>query len=591
MILQALYDLAQRERLVEDPDFELVLVDFVLRVREDGSLAALVSLQDEKGKGQAMRVPRLPKRANGIVPGFLVDNAKYVLGLSKSASERDAQCHSAFRQHIRTAALADPDEGLLATNRFYERFEENTAQLFKFRPREEWSGDERLAFARDVDDQGRVHDRPRVRAYWAGLRALEAEEGEIGQCLVTGKTCVPARLHPNIKGVPNTSSTGAALVSFNLSSFETHSLSQGSNAPVSREVAEGYVTALNWMLGATPDRRRRSGIGVGSDSVMLVWTREQAPDFDFLLSLLDGPSSKEVMEAAVSPWKGLEPGDFDDTAFYALTLGGNVARVVLQDWFTSSLGEIKANLHRYFSDLALEAGESRPVPIRMLIDSLRPPGDEGKVPPDLAVRLFVSALRGFPFPRQILALALRRLRLPPSSKDITGNRYLRERVALIKATLIRMPRSGTSPERRIPVSLDETNQEVPYLLGRLFAVLERLQAVALNDLNASIRDRYFGSASCNPIVVFPRLLRLSMHHASKAERKGFWLEKLKGEIISALPTKAFPRVMTLEEQGLFAVGYYHQRETFFKASGSGESKETTVVRAADSQLSLLETLA
>lgn len=588
MILQALYDLAKREGLIEDPDFEEVPVDFVIRVREDGSLATLVSLQDARGKGQAMQVPRLPKRANGIIPGFLVDNAKYVLGLSKNPSERDSLCNEAFRQQISAAILEDPDEGLLATNCFYERLEENLSSLFKFRPREEWLGDERIAFARDIDDQGRVQDRPRVKAYWSGLRAKEAEVGEMGQCLVMGKTCVPARLHPNIKGVPNTSTTGAALVSFNLSSFETHCLSQGANAPVSREVAEGYVTALNWMLGASPDRRRRSGVGVGSESVMLLWTREQDPGFESLLSLMEGPSSKEVMEAAESPWKGLEPGNLDDTAFYALTLGGNVARVVVQDWFSSSLGQIKANLRRYFSDLALGESEPRPVPIRMLIDSLRPPGDEGKVPPDLAVRIFVSALRGLPFPRQILALALRRLRLPPSSKDATGSRYLRERVALIKATLIRMPRSGTTPERRIPVSLDETNQEAPYLLGRLFAVLERLQAVALNDLNASIRDRYFGSASCNPIVVFPRLIRLSMHHAAKAEKKGLWLERLKGEIVGALPANAFPRVMNLEEQGLFAVGYYHQREAFFKSSGSGEAKEA-VVKASASQLNLLET--
>ena len=159
------------------------------------------------------------------------------------------------------------------------------------------------------------------------------------------------------------------------------------------------------------------------------------------------------------------------------------------------------------------------------------------------------------------------MRLPPDKKNPKG--YLKERCAIIKATLIRL-----SPDRRIPVSLDESNSQTAYLLGRLFAVLERLQGTAQGDLNATIRDRYYGSASSNPALVFPRLLKLSFHHVAKAEEKGKWLEALKSKIMGNLPAQPFPSILPLEEQGLFTIGYYHQREDFFTSKEDREARKT-----------------
>lgn len=552
MILAALYDLALREKLIEDPDFEKIPVDFILVLSASGEPVALIPMQDERGKGQPLLVPFQSKRSGTkTAPFFLVDNSKYVLGLSDKPSERDALCLAAFRESIDAAALSTQDEGLLAITRFYARLEQNLDHLFKLRPKQEWSGNERLAFSWEGDSSGRVHDRPAVKQYWSQRRSESQQNGEAGYCMVTGQKCIPARLHGNIKGVPNSSSTGAALVSFNLAAFETHGLSQGANAPVSPVVADGYVKGLNWLLSPTDNRRHRFGLRLSDDSTIVVWTRQNAPELNFFLELLEGANAKDVLEKLDSPWKGIEPSDFDETQFYALTLAGNKARVVVRDWMASSLGSVKSNLRRYFEDLEIGNQNDRPFHLRRLVDALRPPGKEGQVPPDLAVRLFHCALKGNPFPRQLLTLALRRLRLPEE------NLYLRERCALIKASLIRLNK------RSITVSLDETNLQSPYLLGRLFAVLERLQGTAQSDLNATIRDRYYGSASSTPALVFCRLLKLSMHHAAKAEEKGLWLERLKGKIMDGLPANKFPSVLNLEDQGLFAVGYYHQREAFF----------------------------
>lgn len=557
MILGLLYELAQREGLVEDPDYEQANVDFLVRIDDEGGLVTLVPLQDERGKGKRMSVPKRAKRAGTATkPFFLADNAKYVLGLSMQASERDALCNMAFRTAITEAAGGVEDEGLLALLRFYERFEENLAALQQHRPRSEWTGLEQLAFVRDRDGAQCIHERSAVRTYWRSRRGDAQEKVERAMCLVTGQVAPVATLHGNIKGVPNISSMGAALVSFNLSAFTSHGLSQGGNAPVSTAVAEGYVTALNWLLERQGDRRHRYGISLG-DGVLVMWTKQKAPELDFLASLLDGSESvtatEGVRKAIESPWRGLEPSEYDQTAFYGLILGGNVARIVVQDWFTSPLGIIKANLRRYFEDLAIGEGEARPMPIRRLLDALKSPGRDGGIAPGLAARLMACALRGRPFPRQILVTALQRLRMPTDKFDPT-----RERCALIKAALLRL-----SPERRISVTLDESITHPPYLLGRLFAILERLQGVAQDNLNATIRDRYYGAASCTPAAVFPRLIKLSMHHASKADERGRWLEKLKGEVMAGLPAHGMPKILNLEEQGMFAIGYYHQRERFF----------------------------
>jgi CRISPR-associated protein Csd1 len=308
--------------------------------------------------------------------------------------------------------------------------------------------------------------------------------------------------------------------------------------------------------------------------VIVFWTREENETADVLVSLFSPASGDEEQLRATfeAAWKGLVPREVDATKFYALTLSGNASRVVVRDWLETTAAEVKANVRRYFDDLALD-GDGSPLSIGRLLRSLQAnpaaSGDKRGLPPTLAARLLNAALRGAPFPRELLHTALTRLRVPPREAEWRGT--LRARVGLIKATLRRL-----HPEQEIPVSLDETNSSVPYLLGRLFAAMEKLQGDALGDVNASLRDRYFGSASATPALVFPRLLRVSAHHASKAEgdRRG-WAERVKAQIVERMPAEPFPRTLDLEAQGLFAVGYYHQRQAFFTPRKSDPDEQAS----------------
>lgn len=566
MMLRALHELAVRRQLVEDPLYEQKAVDFLLRIDEQGRFLALEPTRDEKGRGTVRLVPRLQKRAVNIAPGYFVDNPKYVLGIEGQAAPGDERKLEAFTRRAEACAERIQDAAASAVVQFL-RDPAQRARAVAARPAGEWSGTEWIAFVVGSDPL-LVHEREPVRIEWARLNAGDGDTSAHRLCLVTGQLAAPARLHPSIKRVPNAQPTGASLVSFNAGAFESHNLSQGANAPVAERVAIEYATALNYLLERT-HRRFRQGIALGEDAVLTFWSPEAPATDSALLSLLD-PTPEDVERLATAPLRGIEPDALDESAFYAVTLSGNSSRVVVRDYFQATVGQVKANVARYFEHLRLGTRTSGPVPIWRMLQSVQAPSGRG-LSPDVSSRMLVAALQGRPFPRELLSAALTRLRLPADA--INEHHQLHDRCALIKATLLRLPRSGLPP-LEVSVSLDESNTHPPYVLGRLFAVLERLQEAALgSQVNTTIRERYFGAASRNPALTFPRLLNLSIHHAAKAQAGG-WLEKLKGQVMQQLPPERFPRVLGLEDQGLFAIGYYHQREEFFRKRPATEPATT-----------------
>jgi CRISPR-associated protein Csd1 len=354
-------------------------------------------------------------------------------------------------------------------------------------------------------------------------------------------------------------------VAYDKDSFTSYHLKQGENAPIGEAAARKYTAALNALLERDPQGRRRSAVDVDQD-VIVFWTREASEAVPFVLDVLTPPASGEnAARAASSPWRGLPAEAFDLTPFYAATLGANSARVVVRDWFETTAAHVKRNLDIWFDNLRLSIDDHDPLPLVPMLRALQATpnarGDKRGLSPALAARIIRAAMFGGPLPRELLAAAIQRMRVPPHARE-DARFVLRARVGIIKAVLCRR-------DKEVPVSLDESNTDRAYLLGRLFAALEKLQAVASGrgkDLNATIRDRYYGSASTTPAAVFGRLISLSMHHASKARDDGLGVlaERAKAEIITKLPPQRFPSTLTLDEQGLFAVGYYHQREAFFR---------------------------
>jgi len=584
MMLRALYDLAQRQGLLENPDYEKKKVDLYLRIDERGTFLGLEPTGDAVGRGQVIEVPRMSVRTYGSKAGLLFDNAKYVLrvGKAEDKAERLAQYVLAFSDEATRAAEATQDPSVRAVAQFMARLPEQRESIlaqYPFGGPLDWTGSENIAF-RVGNDETPVHLRPAVRAYFSARRqeSTNSDAGPRMSCLVTGEQVVPARLHPAIKRIPKAKTSGAMLVSFNAGAFVSQGLEDGTNAPISRAAAEGYVTALNWLLERTPSRRYRYGVPIGDDAVMVFWTQEDSRVTDWITALLpDGPDAKSeqhamariVEDVEAAPWKGRAPEN--DNPFYAVTLSGH-ARVIVRDWFETTAAQVRRSLRQFLSDLRL--GHSPlDLPLPLLLSSLDTKA--GKPPADLMRHLLRSAFRGDPLPRQLLLTALARLRLPADKNE---SLLLHRRCALIKAALLRSP---LHQKWEVAVSLDESNRSVPYLLGRLFAILEQLQEAALGSgLNSTIRDRYFGAASTTPGLIFPRLLKLSVHHAAKAEGLGTLLERTKASIVAGLPAAPLPRLLSPEEQGLFAIGYYHQRDKRFEKRATSPSQDASPVSRA-----------
>ncbi len=568
MMIRALYDYAQSRKLVEDPDFEMKKVPFVAVIDAEGRLVEFI---DQSETQSEILIPRVPSRPNIVRPSFLVDNAKYVFGVDSSEDPqpetRLRALTEAFDALVAEAAdcQSPADADLSALREFCLKKAENIKLAKKMIEMAQWGGAGLIAFRLVGSDNSYVHESRAAKAFWKARCAEGKSELRVGRCIVSGQVAPIGRLHPGAKRVPGGQAMGCMMTSFNAAAFESHDWKQGLNAQVSEEVVNGYVTALNHLLSKPKagDRSYESGVRLGDDSVILFWTAHSDDAERSLLDIFDPARDKKSAEAVFeSPLKGLKPGPRDAESFFAVTLGGNASRIVIRDWFTSTLREVKANVLQYFENLELVGNPrpGRPQSMWQLIAAIDPPGRSAAVPPDLSTRLMRAALRGGPMPPVLLRNALVRLR------HATDDRFKSfDLTCLIKAVLI------SNYERTVDVALDIQNTDSAYLCGRLFAALEKLQQEAIGEVNASIRDRFFAAASTTPSVVFPRLLRLSVHHEGKADRSKYF-EKLKGEIVNVLPAKGFPKSLDLEEQGLFAVGYYHQRQHFFtKAVSSLES--------------------
>jgi CRISPR-associated protein Csd1 len=565
MILQALaqyYDRLEAEGKVVGFGFEEKEIPFVIVLDREGRFVDLEDTRSGEGKKKQARrfaVPRAVKKTSGIKANLLWDNAGYVLGFSAEESEKIRDRKECFAQTLRDAFSGSGDEGIQAVLSFLARNDLATLRP-RFAEAVEKGGN--LSF-RLQGDLALVCERPAAREAIARRAAEEGETGTKQTCLITGKEDIPATLHASIKGVWKANPTGASIVSFNLDAFESFGKKQGLNAPVGMRAEFAYTTALNRMLS----RESRQKFSMG-DATAVCWTAKRNPfEEAFAAFFGDAPSAgesvqdfKELIALYRSPQLGLRPDLEPATRFYVLGLSPNAARLSVRFWHAGTTGQTAQNIGKHFDDVEVEvpAKWSPHLPLKTLLRSLAPQGDLDKLAPNLAGDTIRAILEGTPYPRTLLAAALRRIR---AERDVTY-----PRAALVKAVLVRENRFHRKPEKEVGMSLDLENKNPGYRLGRLFAALERIQERASPGINATIRDRFYGAASSAPVTAFPHLLKLKNHHLSKLENRGeaVNLEKLLGEIVDGI--SEFPGHLSLDDQGRFAVGYYHQRQSFFNKS-------------------------
>jgi len=589
VILQALYKLAEREGLMDDPDFEPKPVAWIVRVSSAGELLGIrgthYTLPTEGKKkprtvAKTFRVPRQPTGRAGIKapPCFLVDNAKYVFGLpTKGKSfpkEEGDEKSSWFRDLVVKCSAATGDEGTLAVHRLLEGVAQGRISVDL---PDECRSNDLFAFELASDLDRFVHERTKVKEYWSHCRSsANSDKTTKLTCLVSGKPVGQSGLFPLIEGVPGANPSRIGLVSFNKSAFESFGWKGNENAPISRESAEACATALNRLLDpGYPDPHQpgqalpQRSLRLSADTAVCYWpSQESGEDFTSAFSGLLEARPELVKEVYQSLWRGRLPDIDGQSTFYVLTLSGTQGRAIIRDWFESTVAKVARNLAQHFQDLAIVRNTPKPkdhdlkpqFPMTGLLESLAPQGDRERIPTPLIGQILEAALRGAPYPFSVLPRAIERARAEIGSQNADGLDGYRAkersdaRAALMKAVLNRRRRffPETTHYKEVQPDMDPNNLSEGYTLGRLMAVLERLQQEAIDNVNASVVDRYFSGASAAPKTVFIRLLKNARHHVTKA----------KDELASGFDPKrnGFPAHLDLEQQGLFVLGYHQMRK-------------------------------
>lgn len=584
MILQELNRYYERKISEDDsemPSFGTSVenISFALVLGQDGELLDVEDQRRQEGKQLGPRkvlVPAPEKKTSGVNPNFLWGSTSYVLGLdNKDNQERTDKCHEAFVEQVNTFCGGD-DAGLNAVVSFFKHDCRSVAL------RSDW-GDvcgTNLVF-RLSGTPGFIHERAAAHKAW-GKCLGQREVAMVGQCLVSGEDGQPlARLHPSIKGVRGTVSMGASIVSFNNTAFESYGKKQSINAPVSEKAAFNYVTALNTLLAA--DSRQKVVIG---DTTIVFWAECRSVAEALFANLfapdaaLPEPGSLEDDQQtagkifyllqnirsgklAVDVAPELDPS----VRFFILGLAPNTSRLSIRFWLEGTVGHFLEQVATHFRQLEIVrqfATEPEFPPLWRLLCQTATLGKSENVLPVLAGGITKAMLNGGLYPYTLLAAVLSRIR---AEREVG---YFR--AALLKAFLVR------NKKMEISMYYDPNKKDVPYLLGGLFAVLEKAQTDAIPGTTATMKDRFFGSAPATPARVFPMLLKNAANHIAKLRKnpeKTGWAINLDRAIQDTVADLThFPPTMSPEEQGMFMIGYYQRMKDLYTSKKAVTAKTT-----------------
>jgi CRISPR-associated protein Csd1 len=436
----------------------------------------------------------------------------------------------------------------------------------------------------------RIHEKPAVlKQVIAKHEALQQGllAGKQKKCSLCGLNRYPVEDLPHgmIKKVPDGQSSGCALVSYNEPAFESYSLKGNDNSSICTNCARTYVEGLSWLLSAgneatttnTKGKEKRvfrytNRKNFGSDTAMVFWTRNNKalPEID----QLEAPNPDDVARLIESVTSGAEKDGryVEADQFYSFALSGSAARIAVRDWVETSLHDLRASIAQWFKDIAIATydGDMKDPKTHYarlydLARSCQRKNSDGSYDKDdtslsrTATHLWDAALKNTSLPAWMLARTLQRARV--DEYGVTA-----DRAALIKLILNRNNKGGGF---MITEKMEDTSKPVAYVCGQIFAKLESVQYAALGDINAGMRERYFTYAMTSPAAAFGRLFNLNSKHFTKlkSERPGLavTLDKELQELCRDIDISRFPGTFTLEEQGQFAIGFYHQRQKQFSS--------------------------
>jgi CRISPR-associated protein Csd1 len=611
------------DRLSKDPDCEIrrdgfvfERISFFVVINGDGELREII--ENSADKTARERLPENAKKKT-TEAWYLYDACEYLLGLEYDESEKrhveakdkkGVKKFEAFKKKNEFVKDAVDSSVARAVVNFLNNWipKEHTADdcLFSNGKPRKFKG--LFAFVLDDVTQKSYFDEDILSRI---PRTNGGDNIILGQCAITGKDGVEiAKNHGSIVGMPG-AAFGAYFVSVDKGSpaFQSYNKSEGYNCSVSVEAMKKYVAAFEYFVKT--GSKNYTTIGGNScifwaecdlnsyreEFLSLIGAlRSQSGDIDedvksALEQAADAEADAKIREAEKNVKStlrqintGINPNDFktdDDTKFHLLFFTMNQARIVVKRYYNTTFGMLKDNILRHYADMNLSDG--REIPFWQVLDATVSSAitkDRPKnINPNFAGELIESTFNNAPYSAAMFAETVARFKTDnPNVKDeprkaATIGSLTRKRASFIKAYLVRDDRKKNKKES-ITMSLNLENKDESYLLGRLFAVMEKAQETAIRA-NSTIKDRYFASACSTPAAIFPTLLVGFQNHIPKIERGfnglGIYYEKLLGGLICKLGEN-FPKQLDLDGQGRFIIGYYQQREAFFVKKEANEAQ-------------------
>jgi len=576
-MLEHLVRYAERKGLGDDPCFVAKSVKWAIALSDDGSFRGINPLgnPDDKGwKGKQFSKTPLTPRNELQVGGkshFLSESAETVLllfpdepKLNKTMEETRESIkakHAYFRKMFEEAEKSGvknliPVIHFLTDSNKVDNAKQEFAGTKKAKPSDS------ITF--DVNGTN-ILDMPDWHSFWRQMRSASQTENQSQvakmPCLATGALTTPIAVHEKIKGIWGGKQTDRSLIANDKDAFQSYGLEQAYNAPVSPEAESRYRAALQELIGYAVPLGGAQFIywtreATQADPVALVRDAEDA-GFDFFGS--DEKLREGGLLAALKAVRdgSYKPNGYENNQFYGCALSGNGGRVVVRDWWETSLSDVLTNVARWFDDVSIARDRNvslKPPKFYTFLSVLvrkkqgKPQIDD--LPPHIPIQLMRAALRGFPLPRNLLDKAIDRHAIEVREGDVRA-----ERMGLIKAFLNR------SGGEKMTESLNRESISIAYHCGRLLALFEQIQSKALPNVKAGVVQRFYGAASATPGLVMGRLFRTAQHHLGSIENPTYY-QKLLGEVTDKIGEN-FPAVLSLEEQGRFALGYYHQRSERF----------------------------
>ena len=551
--LAALYDRLKKDTKVPPFGFSVKDIGFFITISKDGELIGKPQdIREPVGSNKYNFFESIVPYSNSVdvrssnaaaMPNFMVDKADYIFGMAGSSLKE--KHHKSFKDRVEDVCSNSNDEGVVAVKKFLKKWNPEHAPNLKYWKEICGIHGKWVAFQLEGERQF-VHERLAVKKLW--IEFIKNDKYLKGYNFIDGKKSPLQNQYAQFKF-----GSGASLVSFNESAYESYNKKRGQNAPISVESEFRSSTALKYLL-----RHKKQRLRIG-DATTVFWTENDSPVEKFLGMILnpqDDTAGNLELQSFLKAIRSGQKTQIPNLKFYILGLSLNKARLAVRFWHVCTVEVLMSRIDKHFQHLEMERSHDKyplnPGIWHLLKETARETKD---ISPLLGGALMRSILEGEHYPSNLFNGVLNRIRA-----DQRIN-YLR--AAICKAVLIR------NYKKEVPMSLDVEKKDIAYLLGRLFAVLEKVQQDAIPNANTTIKDRFATSASATPASVFPRLLGLATHHYKKA-KFGQYYESIAAEIIEDVESKGFPNYMDLKQQGLFWVGYYHQRNDLFKKKDKEE---------------------